>query len=104
MTKFEVSDAMVEAAVKQYVALMPFKVDPPTYKAMRAAITAALEASGLLEEVAEAEAEITRLRQSLADIANGTNSWFNHAEEALLNARSRVRSEAKKALNKEPTP
>ena len=102
MTKFEVTDEMLGDAIRAYNRAYCTK-DQVWDDAMRAAITAAFEASGLVEENAEAEAEITRLRQSLADIANGTNSWFNHAEEALLNARSRVRSEAKKALNKEPT-
>ena len=63
MTKFEVSDAMVEAASNAY------EQDNSAGKMvrerpMRAAISAAFEASGLVEEVAEAKAEITRMRQA----------------------------------------
>ena len=97
MTKFEVTDAMLDAAEQAYDTIAAIEHDAWCYTApTRAAISAAIEASGILEEN-------VRLRRALADIANGTNSWFNHAEEALLNARSRVRSEAKKALNKETT-
>jgi hypothetical protein len=97
MTKFEVTNAMLDAAEQAYDTIAAIEHDAWCYTApTRAAISAAIEASGILEEN-------VRLRRALADIANGTNSWFNHAEEALLNARSRVRSEAKKALNKETT-
>jgi hypothetical protein len=88
MTKFEVTDAMVEDAVKQYVALMPFKVDPPTYKAMRAAITAAIEASGLVEENTKlklfVEAVASGEFKNMVHPMNSAKDVLQHKAEQLL--------------------
>jgi hypothetical protein len=63
MTKFEVTKAMQQAAERAYDAKASSQFQDYCYSGpMRAAITAAIEASGLVEEVAEAKAEITRLR------------------------------------------
>jgi hypothetical protein len=65
MTKFEVTDAMVEAAWKIYAAA---PVENGWKAAMRDAITAAIEASGILEENA-------RLRAAILDIKQNWDWW-----------------------------
>ena len=67
MTKFEVSDAMVDEAEDAYNRLSGD--EPICYRdAMRAAITAAFEASGILEENA-------RLRAAILDIKQNWDWW-----------------------------
>jgi hypothetical protein len=103
MSKFEISDAMVEAAIAAK-ALYWFK--PPAQnisegEAMRAAISAAFEASGLVERIAELE----KAGKNLTDACHASiritgihytpviSTRFNRAVEAMV-----------EALNKEPTP
>jgi hypothetical protein len=103
MTKFEVTDAMLESAIAAWFAVVE-GIDPRTcegvpvppenlHDAMRAAITAAIEASGLEENA--------RLRAFAAEVEVECNGHFNcdlTAEEALDNIRKELA-----ALNKEPT-
>ena len=99
MTKFEISDAMVDEAEDAYNRLSGD--EPICYRdAMRAAITAALEASGLVERIAELE----RVGKDLTDACHASiritgihytpviSTRFNRAVEAMV-----------EALNKEPT-
>jgi hypothetical protein len=110
MTKFEVTDAMLESAIAAWFAVVE-GIDPRTcegvpvppenlHDAMRAAITAALEASGLVERIAELETALMGLTDCLHvnvrmtgptySIVNGTR--FQNAVTKAL-----------EALNKEPT-
>ena len=57
MTKFEVTDAMLDAAEQAYDTIAAIEHDAWCYTApTRAAITAAIEASGLLELITIADA------------------------------------------------
>ena len=78
---FEINDAMVSAAVWAHQNA-PTRVGHP-FVPMRAAITAAIEASGLVDENA-------RLREALVQIAK--RDWYPVPSEI-----------ANEALNKEPT-
>jgi hypothetical protein len=92
MTKFEVTDAMVEAAQSGIR-----KADWPWHTPsapMRAAITAAIEASGVLEENA-------RLRKIVQDFMDCV-VFDQHLETDTFLA-SQFRAVYRK-LNKEPTP
>jgi hypothetical protein len=99
MTKFEVTDAMLDAAEQAYDTIAAIEHDAWCYTApTRAAISAAFEASGLVEENA-------RLREALDQIACAKRvsldgvvvfeSWHEFAE--------RLQEIAEQALNKEPT-
>jgi hypothetical protein len=79
MTKFEVTDAMLESAIAAWFAVVE-GIDPRTcegvpvppenlHDAMRAAITAAIEASGLLDLIAKADAVL--------DHADAHCRWFD---------------------------
>jgi hypothetical protein len=75
MTKFEVSDAMVEAAKHAY--FNPW----PEPRPMRAAITAAIEASGILEENARLRGGIEGLakiiRESIKENDGPDRVWID---------------------------
>ena len=109
--KYEVTDAMVEAASKAQTMtniFSPVRRDAVRRKAMRAAITAAIEASGLVEENArlrEALRKIERLARGSAEIMRDqkrTGRW--EGAERTANAFERLSKDASQALNKEPTP
>jgi hypothetical protein len=69
MTKFEVTDAMLDAAEQAYDTIAAIEHDAWCYTApTRAAITAAIEASGLVEENA-------RLREAIFDIKQNWDWW-----------------------------
>jgi hypothetical protein len=94
---FEVTDAMVSAAIKAQASFEAKSLIAAggwrPNDAMRAAITAAIEASGILEENA-------RLRAFAAEVEVECNGHFNcdlTAEEAIDNIRKEL-----EALNKEP--
>jgi hypothetical protein len=92
MTKFEVTEQMVDEAEDAYNRLSGD--EPICYRdAMRAAITAAIEASGLVEENA-------RLREALRKIEDTEyiNQLSGNMNFEIL------QSFALEALNKEPTP
>ena len=90
MTKFEVSDAMVEAAIAVYLGVKPYN---PTrrdnvvhYSALKGAISAAIEASGLLEWIAELEARIdhaTNAANGFMDKNKNTAKYFLHISDIL---------------------
>ncbi len=108
MSKFEVTDAMVEAAhlvvdtMVRHGSDMNFDADD----AMRAAITAAIEASGILEENARLRAENRELRIFATDIVNKRWDFFYPIEKAVETASfdffKHVNSKFK-ALNKDTT-
>ncbi len=83
MTKFEVTDAIVSAAAWAHQTA-PTRIGHP-FIPMRAAITAALNASGLLERIAELEAAIENALNPSVPTRDATLRLMN-------------------ALNKEPTP
>jgi hypothetical protein len=103
----QITPAMFEAAIEAWFRIVkgaesnflngtPNPPVPPEnlHDAMQAAITAAIEASGLVEENA-------RLRRFAAEVEVECNGHFNGdltAEEALDNIRKEL-----EALNKEPT-
>jgi hypothetical protein len=66
MTKFEVTDEMLGDAIRAYNRAYCTK-DQVWDDAMRAAISAAFEASGLVERIAELEDQNARLRQCLGE-------------------------------------
>jgi hypothetical protein len=69
MSKFEISDAMLDAAEQAYDTIAAIEHDAWCYTApTRAAITAAIEASGILEENA-------RLRAAILDIKQNWDWW-----------------------------
>ena len=68
MTKFEVTDDAIHTAIDAYEKeyAPPYCVE---FDAMRAAITAAIEASGLVERIAELEADLGIWMSVFPDIA-----------------------------------
>jgi hypothetical protein len=88
MTKYEVTEQMVEAAKHAY--FNPW----PEPRPMRAAITAAIEASGLVEENA-------RLREGLDNIQSFARSV--RRQSAYVRNLRAIENFALEALNKEPT-
>ena len=101
MTKFEVTDAMLDAAEQAYDTIAAIEHDTWCYTApTRAAITAAIEASGLVERITELE----KAGKNLTDACHASisitgihytpviSTRFNRAVEAMV-----------EALNKEPT-
>ncbi len=106
MTKPTVTDAMVEAAIEAWFRVVkgaesnflngtPNPPVPPEnlHDAMRAAITAAIEASGVLEENA-------RLRDAILDIKQNWDWW----DEDRYDRCSSVVGDAIADAMKEPTP
>lgn len=103
MSKFEVSDAMVEAAI---AAKALYWFEPPAQigegEAMRAAIIAAIEASGLVGRIAELEAKnlgLTRTMQEVRLVAVDAQLRATYHKTALEIISDSLRI----ALNKEPT-
>lgn len=103
MTKPTVTDAMLESAIAAWFAVVE-GIDPRTcegvpvppenlHDAMRAAITAAIEASGLVEENA-------RLRAAILDIKQNWDWW----DEDRYDRCSSVVGDAIADAMKEPTP
>ncbi len=92
MSKFEVTDAMVDAANDVFVKLY-FTGNKTMNDAMRAAISAAFEASGILEENA-------RLRAAILDIKQNWDWW----DEDRYDRCSSVVGDAIADAMKEPTP
>jgi hypothetical protein len=109
MNKFEVTDAMLDAAEQAYDTIAAIEHDAWCYTApTRAAISAAIEASGVLEENArlrEALRKIERVARGSAEIMRDqkrTGRW--EGAERTANAFERLSKDASQALNKEPTP
>jgi hypothetical protein len=105
MTKPTVTDEMVDAANDVFVKLY-FTGNKTMNDAMRAAITAAIEASGILEENARLRAENRELRIFATDIVNKRWDFFYPIEKAVETASfdffKHVNSKFK-ALNKDTT-
>jgi hypothetical protein len=97
MTKFEISDEMLGDAIRAYNRAYCTK-DQVWDDAMRAAITAAFEASGILEENA-------RLREGLDQIACAKRVSLDGVVvfESSHEFAERLQEIAEQALNKEPT-
>ncbi len=96
MTKFEVTDAMLESAIAAWFAVVE-GIDPRTcegvpvppenlHDAMRAAITAAFEASGLVERIAELEERLNHAHDTsrhFMGIHKNTAKYFLHISNIL---------------------
>jgi hypothetical protein len=81
MSKFEVTDAMLDAAEQAYDTIAAIEHDAWCYTApTRAAITAAIEASGLVELIAKADAVLdhadVHCRAFPIATAPTTGEWF----------------------------
>jgi hypothetical protein len=105
MTKFEVTDAMVGAAVQAYI-----HMDIENYcdrEAMRAAITAAIEASGILSRLDNCESRLWAVlhRDDGQDYKEGRRYLERHRPDlaARLDAHESEVAEFLAALNKEST-
>jgi len=95
MTKPTVTEQMVEAAFNKYLVSYTRPNIPAPREAMRAAIEAALNASGLVEENARLRAEINTQRIAIEML-----------KEAISDAGLKIEFVPRhpQALNKEPTP
>jgi hypothetical protein len=98
MKNYTVTDEMVDAAVKQYVVVMPFKDVVPTYKAMRSAINVALELSGLQEEIDELKLALENAAVHLESTALHHRIEGDSYKENIFLTWS---AETRQALNKE---
>jgi hypothetical protein len=99
MTKPTVTDAMLDAAEQAYDTIAAIEHDAWCYTApTRAAITAAIEASGLVEENARLrEANLTLRRELHQEAADMLHDVYKDGRRNQIMA-------ILKALNKEPTP
>jgi hypothetical protein len=109
MTKFEVTDAMLNAAEQAYDTIAAIEHDAWCYTApTRAAIEAALNASGLVERLDNCESRLWAVlhRDDGQDYKEGRRYLERHRPDlaARLDAHESEVAEFLAALNKEPTP
>jgi hypothetical protein len=87
MTKPTVTDAMLDAAEQAYDTIAAIEHDAWCYTApTRAAITAAIKVSGLVERIAELEARIdhaTNAANGFMDKNKNTAKYFLHISDIL---------------------
>ena len=87
MTKPTVTDAMLNAAEQAYDTIAAIEHDAWCYTApTRAAITAAIKVSGLVERIAELEARIdhaTNAANGFMDKNKNTAKYFLHISDIL---------------------
>jgi len=91
MTKFEISDAMLDAAEQAYDTIAAIEHDAWCYTApTRAAITAAIEASGLVEENARLRDIIRVAKANIFNVQIGLESGTTKhaANEQLAKVRA----------------
>ncbi len=113
MTKFEVTDEMLGDAIRAYNRAYCTK-DQVWDDAMRAAITAAIEASGLVEENARLRKSFSALDEIIESNIVGNDGpnrfWVGgvalegpHAD-MIFKILRKIQKVCRQALNKEPTP